>query len=86
MVKPYGYTPERAQNALQCCAAKYGKPYDYTGTVGLDNPDKYYCSELVVECYQHLVDSLKIPKIITPKHVLEYGETVYVSPDRKVKK
>jgi uncharacterized protein YycO len=86
MVKPYGYNPTRAKDALTCCEAKYGKPYDYTGTVGIDRTDKYYCSELVVECYQHLVDSLKIPRIITPKHMLEYGETIYISPDRKVKR
>jgi len=85
MVKPYGYTPLRAANALTCCEDKLGKPYDFTGTVGIDRKDRYYCSELVVECYQHLVDSFEIPKVITPKHVLEYGKTIYITPDRKVK-
>ncbi len=86
LVKPVGYTPLRAINALQCCADKFGKPYDFTGTVGIDRTEKYYCSELVVECYQHLVDSLQLPHIITPEKVLEYGKTIYITPDRLIKK
>ncbi|PJA07530.1 MAG: hypothetical protein COX70_06255 [Flavobacteriales bacterium CG_4_10_14_0_2_um_filter_32_8] len=86
MVKPSGYSPERAEDALQCCSDKLGKPYDFTGTVGIDRTEKFYCSELVVECYQHLVDSIKLPHVITPGKVLEYGETIYITPDRIIKK
>lgn len=82
MVKPYGYNQTRAANALDCCIQKSGKPYDFSGTVGIDRTEKYYCSELVVECYEHLVDSLKMPRIITPGKVLDYGESVYITPDR----
>ena len=86
MVKPAGYTTTRAKDALLCCADKYGKPYDFTGTVGIDRTEKYYCSELVMECYQHLVDSLQLPHIITPGKILEYGEIIYITPDRIIKK
>lgn len=86
LVKPFGYTHNRALEALACCKIKEGVPYDFLGTVGIDRTNKYYCSELIVECYTHLTDSLKIPKIITPGKVLDYGENVYISPDRKIKK
>lgn len=85
IVKPGGYTSPRGVLAVQVAREKLGKPYDFLGTVGLNNPDKYYCSELAACSYSHLKDSLKLPLIVEPVYLLKLGTVIYETPERKIK-
>jgi len=85
IVKPYGYTQQRADSAINIARSKIGEPYDFLGTVGLNSKDKYYCSELAVFCYPYLRDSLKMPLIIEPRDLLKFGEVVFESKVRAEK-
>ncbi|MBK9796302.1 MAG: hypothetical protein IPP58_07365 [Holophagaceae bacterium] len=44
-------TPERQKAAVEKARSLVGRPYDFTGLVGLNVPDRYYCSELAVAVY-----------------------------------
>ena len=86
LVKPLGYTKSRGDSAVASARNKLGKPYDFLGTVGVNDSERYYCSELVVSCYTNMKDSLKLPLVVKPSYLLEIGNTIYETPERKVKK
>ncbi len=44
-------TPERQRMAVERARALVGRPYDFTGLIGLNVPNRYYCSELAVATY-----------------------------------
>ncbi len=55
-----------------------GKPYDFLGLVGLDVPDRYYCSELVMALYQPQQTKMdRIPHPVAPDQLYYYGKILY---------
>ena len=55
-----------------------GKPYNFTGLIGIPTPNSYYCSELVTHAYKAFIHkSEKLPKVITPLELLNWGRIVY---------
>ncbi len=85
VVKPFNYTKQLGDLAVNNANAKIGKAYDFLGTVGFNSPERYYCSELVVYCYPSIKDSVKLPPVIKPAYLLELGTLIYESPVRKIK-
>jgi hypothetical protein len=62
-----------------------GKPYNFTGLIGIPTPNSYYCSELVTHAYKAFIHkSEKLPKVITPLELLNWGRIVYDSGVRAV--
>lgn len=60
-------TPERQQAAVEKARALVGRPYDFTGLVGVNLPDRYYCSELAVAVYApHPARKDRLPPVIPP--------------------
>jgi uncharacterized protein YycO len=51
IVRPRVSAVEKRAAVVQA-RATIGTPFDYTGFVGLDNPERFYCSELVVWAYR----------------------------------
>lgn len=59
--------PERQVAAVEKARALVGKPYDFTGLIGLNAPDRYYCSELAVAVYApHVSRKDHLPHVIPP--------------------
>lgn len=85
IVKPFGYTVNRGVDAVANARDKIGKPYDFLGLFGINEKDRYYCSELVACCYPNLKDSLKLPLIIKPSYLLQLGTTLLETTERKIK-
>ena len=70
----YGSTAvERARSLI-------GSGYNYTGLVGVDVPNRYYCTQLVVEAYgpPHYPDN-PIPPVIKPSQMYHWGRIIYDS-------
>ena len=60
-------TPERQQAAVDKARSLVGRPYDFTGLVGLNVADRYYCSELAVAAYApHASRKDRLPLVIPP--------------------
>lgn len=60
-------TPERQQAAVEKARSLVGRPYDFTGLVGLNVADRYYCSELAVAAYApHASRKDRLPLVIPP--------------------
>src|SRR6185437_6627915 len=56
------------QAAVEKARSLVGSKYDFAGLVGLNAPDRYYCSELAVAVYGTKVDRRRdhIPPVIPP--------------------
>ena len=60
-------TPERQRVAVEKARSLMGRPYDFTGLVGLNVADRYYCSELAVAVYApHASRKDRLPLVIPP--------------------
>lgn len=60
-------TPERQQAAVAKARSLVGRPYDFTGLIGLNVADRYYCSELAVAVYApHPSRRDRLPMVIPP--------------------
>jgi len=69
-------TPERQRAAVEKARSLVGRPYDFTGLVGLNVADRYYCSELAVAVYApHASRKDHLPLVIPPAD-MHYWATV----------
>jgi hypothetical protein len=82
VVRPQGMTAEEQTHAVDRARTKIGLPFDYTGAVGVDDPDKWYCSELVFWASQTEARTGASELVITPADLMKYGEVVYWSGRR----
>ncbi len=68
--------PARQVEALAKARSLVGGKYDFSGLVGLDDPGRYYCSELAVAVYRpHVRAGDHVPPVIPPNE-LHYWATV----------
>jgi hypothetical protein len=82
IVKPVWATPETRPLAVARARATLGRPYDYSGLLGLGLSDSYYCSELVVSAWRPFMGEAKvnpIPLVISPGRLHHWGRVVYDS-------
>ena len=63
-------------SAVVWARAAVGKKYDYLGLVGLNNPSKYYCSELAVQAYGPRDRRKAHLSPVIPPHELHYYGTI----------
>ena len=83
VIRPKWARGDNGHRALEIARTKVGGKYDFTGTIGLDIPERYYCSELAVEIYktwQRPEDHL--PNIIEPGQLYLWGRVLYDSFER----
>lgn len=60
-----------------------GKTYDFTGTIGINSSNKYYCTELALFIYSSWFNEKeKFPKVIKPGELYLYGTILYDSKPR----
>ena len=52
------------------------------GMFGINNDDKFYCSELVYWASQTAARSGVRERVITPANLMKYGEVIYWSGKR----
>ncbi len=60
-------TPERQKAAVEKARSTVGSGYDFTGLVGLNVPERFYCSELAVAAYApHASRKDHLPPVLPP--------------------
>ena len=82
LVRPMWAVDATAQNeAVAKARALVGSKYDFTGLVGINVPDRYYCSELAVAVYGARVDRRRdhIPPVIPPDQLPYWGTVIWDS-------
>lgn len=75
--------PGAGTEALALARQYVGQKYDYFGTIGLNHPDKFYCSELALQIYRdYFSDKDDIPRVIEPGQMYLWGRILYDSRPR----
>ena len=82
VVRPSNMTEADQVHALARAKTQIGKPFDIRGMFGFDNPDAWYCSELVAWASQTEARSGIHETVITPPDLMKYGEVIYWSGKR----
>ena len=82
IVKPVWATAANRPLAVARARSFIGRPYDFTGLIGLGLPDSYYCSELAIDAWRPFMGKAKtnpIPPVISPGRLHHWGRVVYDS-------
>ncbi len=82
VVRPSSMTADDQAHALARAKTQIGKPFDMRGMFGFDNPDAWYCSELVYWASQTEARSGRSELVVTPSDLMKYGEVIYWSGKR----
>lgn len=82
VVRPANMTAQDQHEAVLRARTKVGKPFDVGGMFGIDNPDQFYCSELVYWASQTAARNASHERIVTPADLMKYGEVIYWSGKR----
>jgi uncharacterized protein YycO len=81
IVRPRLTTAEKRAAVVQARAA-IGTPFDYAGFVGLNDPDRFYCSELVAWAYHTKERGFDGGILVAPGELVAFGDLVYDSGAR----
>jgi uncharacterized protein YycO len=82
VVRPSNMTKADGVHAVARAKTKLGLPFDLRGVFGFDNPDAWYCSELVYWASQTEARSGISETVVTPADLMKYGEVIYWSGKR----
>ncbi len=82
VVRPSNMTPADQVHALARAKTKIGLPFDIRGMFGFDDPNAWYCSELVYWASQPEARSVRHERVVTPPDLMKYGEVIYWSGKR----
>lgn len=82
IVRPTGLSATERRAAVERARAAVGTGFDFSGFVGVDNPDRFYCSELAAWALGVRDDVFADEFLVTPAELTAVGPTVYASVDR----
>ncbi len=81
IVRPRELTAEQQKESLEIQRAQIGMAFDLYGFIGYEDPNKWYCSELVY--WASGMESVHGKyTVILPRHLLRYGDVIYFSGRR----
>lgn len=82
VVRPSHMTAADGTEAVSRARSKLGVEFDATGMFGVDNPEKFYCTELVYWASQTEARTGSHETIVMPSDLMKYGEVIYWSGKR----
>lgn len=82
VVRPTGMTAAEQTEAVRRARTKVGTAFDKGGMFGFDDPETFYCSELVYWASQTEARSGGNELVVTPSDLMKYGEVIYWSGKR----
>jgi hypothetical protein len=82
VVRPAHMTADDGREAVARARTRVGAPFDAAGMFGLDDPDRFYCSELVYWASQTAARTGSHERVVTPSDLMKYGEVIYWSGER----
>lgn len=82
LVRPRGLTAALRSRAVLRARSKIGVGYDYRGLFGVEDPERFYCSELVLWSIDPRSRGQSVPLVISPADLLKYSRTIWFSGTR----
>jgi hypothetical protein len=82
VVRPSGLTANERRQSVERARTQIGVEFDVGGLIGLDDPDKFYCSELVYWAAQMEARTGDHHVVVAPSDLMKYGEVIYWSGNR----
>ncbi len=82
VVRPTGMTVADQEQALDRARTQVGTAFDKAGMFGIDDPEAFYCSELVYWASQTAARSGRTETVVTPADLMSYGQVIYWSGKR----
>ena len=82
IIRPIWATPANVDQAVARARGWIGQGYNFSGLIGIDTPDRLYCTQLILNAYQPFQTAKPnnpIPKIIEPGQIYHWGTIVYES-------
>lgn len=82
LVRPQWATSVARQHAaVEMARRVVGRPYDFSGLIGISVPDRYYCSELAVAAYAPHVSRSRdhLPPVVPPDQLHYWGTVIWDS-------
>ena len=83
LIRPMWSGAESGTAALAKARSLVGRQYDFLGLIGVDIPDRYYCSELTLEVYRPFIAREDVvPRPVEPGKLHYWGRVLYDSGAR----
>lgn len=82
IMRPGGTTAADRAAGLERVRSKLGTKYDWTGLVGLDDPDRFTCAELILWSAEPDRRGWHQPVIVAPSDLEDYGQIVFYTGTR----
>lgn len=83
LIRPVWSSAASGPAALAKARSLVGRQYDFLGLIGVDVPDRYYCSELTLEVYRPYIRAEDVvPRPIEPGKLHYWGRVLYDSGAR----
>jgi uncharacterized protein YycO len=69
--------------AIKRAKSQIGLNYNYTGLIGLDAPNSFYCTQLAIDAYKEAIEvnppQNPLPKVVKPGQMYHWGRIIYDS-------
>jgi uncharacterized protein YycO len=73
--------------AINRARSKIGLNYNYTGLIGLDTPNSFYCTQLAIDAYKDAIEANPpqnpLPHVVKPGQMYHWGRIIYDSGAEK---
>jgi len=80
LIRPMWSDDATAAAAVRKARAVVGRPYDFMGLVGLDVPERFYCSGLTIEVYRPSIrETDLVPRPVEPGQLHYWGRILFDS-------
>lgn len=83
IIRPIWANETTTPIAIDIARNMIGKKYNYTGLVGINFSDSYYCTQVAIESYRPFIDENSpenpIPQVISPGRMHHWGRIIYDS-------
>jgi len=80
LVRPSWSDEVTSRGAVEKARTVVGRPYDFLGLIGLDVPERFYCSGWAVEVYRpHIREHDQLPRPVEPGQLHYWGRILYDS-------
>ena len=76
LARPNWLGAEEQNRSVDRARALVGRPYDWSGLVGIDDDDKYYCSEFVIDV-TNVDGTVRKPLLVTPAALLAVTHVIF---------
>lgn len=83
IIEPVWANDQTREPAVARARGWLGKGYNYTGLIGINSPDRFYCTQLAIDAYKPVIEKQPgdnpLPTVIKPGQMYHWGRIVYDS-------